>query len=444
MPRLQRVFKNLLSYFVVAGWGIFFLFAINFAAERWLYADSAYTFFRILNQEPLFYDRYANGLQILPAIFAVKLKLNAQIVLHILNISFPLLVFLFFYLTKKSSIQFLFLVLVLSFTGHHFFLGYTEVGIASLGFVICLQTLFFQTKEYIKHSLVFLGSIICYFSHPIGILYQIIFLFFIADQKQFSLSIFWFVSALIYTIFRINLPINHYDQGLLSQIFQGSVWKELYESYAWKYYTSQWYFLFGPTISVYLLSVYYAQKNKNWGYFALVSSALFALFCLFCAIYNKGEANAIMNKNIFPFCLICICILTIYFVPLNFLNKSFIILICAMQFVIMNFLEYPFYSQRNKELLSDCLKFKNNNIYKIQLLPETQKNKNWGSTWALPAESMVISALKLNSKTVNITTDTSHYLQNEYADAPFMPKGKIRNLNANYFKMDSLSNFIRK
>ena len=75
-------------------WPIYLCVVFYLGAERWLHTDSAYTLFRILNHQSLFYDRFACELLVWPGQLLSHLGAPIKWVMQSVNIILPLMAWL--------------------------------------------------------------------------------------------------------------------------------------------------------------------------------------------------------------------------------------------------------------------------------------------------------------------------------------------------------------
>ena len=75
-------------------WPIYLFVVFYFGAERWLHTDSAYTLFRILNHQSLFYDRFACELLVWPGQLLSHLGAPIRWVMQSINLILPLMAWL--------------------------------------------------------------------------------------------------------------------------------------------------------------------------------------------------------------------------------------------------------------------------------------------------------------------------------------------------------------
>ncbi|NBX87994.1 MAG: hypothetical protein EBQ97_05690, partial [Bacteroidetes bacterium] len=83
-------------------WPIYLFVVVYLGPERWLHTDSAYTLFRILNHQSLFYDRIACELLVWPGQLLSHLGAPLSWVMQSVNIILPLMAWLAWSLTDNS------------------------------------------------------------------------------------------------------------------------------------------------------------------------------------------------------------------------------------------------------------------------------------------------------------------------------------------------------
>lgn len=435
-----------LGLLLLLGW---IVCATVFAAERWLYVDSAYTLFRLLNLEPLVYDRFANLLQLWPAMLAARLGWPAAVVMHVANLTLPIfyLTAWAFFTTKQPQKSLIFPIMLWATGPQMFFLGYSEISMAALIFGILLLL---PAQEGIRGIFrLSLWFLLLFLSHPAAPLLAVcVVLLFYLQYGRNQLKIMLPALAITLILQWLTAPAtNPYDQHLLSQLSSASAWKNITDSYSLKYFTDSllgWLWTAPVALFIGILA---APAGTSTARRLLIPG--YALVCLLIIIvvYAGGDAPVMMEKYFYPWLLIC---LTPFFYA--DLSKRLTALLCiALAVSGWLYMQKALaqYTRRYAELQLTTQNFRKAKM--PLLLIDYHPLKDIGSTWALPYESMCISALD-HAQTVSIRQSETGKLQSDSAaaadslflGAPFMPPWPKRLLNPRYFRLQAGPYLIRK
>lgn len=438
-------YTHYLSLAMFLAW---FALTAYFASARWLYADSAYTFFRILDAQPLVYDRFTNLLQLWPAQLLVKLNASPVLILNVLNYSLPLLFLASWYFTRKQAgVLSLVFPALLWLTGPQmFFLGYSEISMSMLffGLLICSKPV-----STVKNAMVFTAFVfLMLFAHPAAVLLIIPVLFyqFSAAGKTSFYHAVAIVSVILAVKWMFSPATNPYDKGLMENVLSKEVWKSLADSYSLKYFNGSlsgwlWPIRIG-IILVILQFIWLARNTRKAGYGMLLYLAYIG-FCVLVliAIYQAGDAAVMMEKYFYPLQVIVFAGVLLYLRE-KYIRQLFLIAIFGFGFIGIAGQSY-FYQQRVKEMDAMVNRYEQNGRFKVVT---NLKSESLGSTWALPYESLCISSLR-NRKSVTVRASANGKLQHDsaaaadslYLGAEFMPPWPQRTLNKKYFSLPAVN-----
>lgn len=423
---------------------IWFALSVYFAQSRWLFADSAYTFFRILDGQSLIYDRYSNLIQLWPARLLAYAGLPANTVLHTLNLTLPVLfVLAWLYCRRYSRGNALIFPISLWLTGPQmFFLGYSEISMAVLffGLLFCdlkLNSNWDKLKTFTIVTLMLM-------SHPAGILFLIPLLFRhirqIGRNSVFSLGL---IIALAFGVKMVISPdTNPYDKGMLGNLVNPDNWMNLPQSYSLRYFISAftgWMWPLGVAV-LFLLVLFVRSFRKNGG--VKLTVLIYLLFIMLVVlvtllVYHAGDANVMMEKFFYPILLIALAGVLIFDAH-KVLSALFALSVLTFSFIGIARETY-FYNQRLINLNQMIEKRVSDNQFKVIT---NLKSEALANTWALPYETMCLSAI-VQSPTVTIRFSENGKLKSDsavvsdslYLGAPFMPPWPQRTLNRVYFRL---------
>ena len=418
------------------------------AYPRWLHTDSAYTFFRLLNKESLVYDRFANWLQLAPAVLAVKMALPASVVLHLANITLPLFfIASWFFTLRFSAHKALIFPICLWLSGPEMmFLGYSEIHMAVLCCCLCW---FIGYETNLPKWAFLLACLGAFMAHPAALM--LIGGALLAGLAGSEASKKWWHFVLLCLVaaafqYVVSPTTNNYDSGLKGNLLNPTAWRHLSNYYSWDYLCTNlrgWMWpLFAMMIAIAALGI----KQEN-----LLKSLLGLAFTTICTlllvvVYQSGDAGVMMQKFFYP-------VLVVAALFLFSLNRQTWLLpaftaacwISGVAFFLIHGNGY-FYRQRTKEIAFQNKQYVKEGYQKIIV---NHYGEAIATPWALPYESMCIAAID-KQPTVSIRFSENGRLLPDalaagdtlYLGATFMPPFHIKTLNPVYFKLDEKPYYI--
>ncbi len=437
-------------------WPIYLFVVVYLGPERWLHTDSAYTLFRILNHQSLFYDRIACELLVWPGQLLSHLGAPLNWVMQSVNIILPLMAWLAWSLTDKSPLRWLYFLVFFCGGSEVFFIGYSEIGLSALAFITAIQWIVLDAKRL--PLLLFLSITIIWLSHPAGVLFlPILFLFGWRklDLKQ-TLSLAIALTGL-FIAKQLIAPSNPYDAQLYCTLMNVQNFKQFTNLFSVNYLLhAAWFFIPAATaIACFIVGLLKPCRLSTSIYFAIFLVDTLAAVL----IYSQGDAHINMEKFFYPVAVIGMLSIGIQnrtqprtqqliSIPLWFLAFS-------MMLGIQKHL--PNYAER-KRLLFDLVKVQPHAKLLIQQPAEEQgANTNdtvakianalsqKGSLWGLSYETAIASKLiDLNeTHTAKIMspeeikdwpTTHSQIADSLFIGAPFEQPQPINRLNHRYFR----------
>jgi hypothetical protein len=282
-------------------WPIYLFVVVYLGPERWLHTDSAYTLFRILNHQSLFYDRIACELLVWPGQLLSHLGAPLSWVMQSVNIILPLMAWLAWSLTDKSPLRWLYFLVFFCGGSEAFFIGYSEIGLSALAFITAIQWIVLDAKRL--PLLLFLSITIIWLSHPAGVLFLPILVLFgwrKLDLKQtLSLAIALFG---LFIAKQLIAPSNPYDAQLYSTLTNIQNFTQFGNLFSVNYLLhAAWFFIPAATaIACFIVGLLKSSRSATSIYFAIfVVDTLVAVL-----IYSQSDAHINMEKFFYPIAVI--------------------------------------------------------------------------------------------------------------------------------------------
>ena len=468
-------------------WPIYLCVVFYLGAERWLHTDSAYTLFRILNHQSLFYDRFACELLVWPGQLLSHLGAPIRWVMQSINLILPLMAWAGWIFFHKSPLRWLYFLVIFSGGSEAFFIGYSEIGLSTLAFITGIQCIVLDAKRL--PLLLFLSITITWLSHPASVLFLPILVLFgwrKLDLKQ-TLSLAIALTGLFISK-QLIAPSNPYDAQLYGTLMSIQNFTQFTNLFSVNYLLhASWFFIPAATaIACFIVGLLKPSRNATSIYFAIfVVDTLAAVL-----IYSQGDAHINMEKFFYPIAVIGMLSIGIFqwaaekqaiastnqideqpgahaqnqtkaqsrtqqliSIPLWFLAFS-------MMLGIQKHL--PNYTER-KQLLFDLVKVQPHAKLIIQQSAEDQGSNNSvakitnalsqkGSLWGLSYETAIASQwIGLNeTRTAKIMspeeikdwpTTNSQIADSLFIGAPFEQPQPINRLNHRYFRFAKNQNY---
>jgi len=282
-------------------WPIYLCVVFYLGAERWLHTDSAYTLFRILNHQSLFYDRFACELLVWPGQLLSHLGAPIRWVMQSINLILPLMAWAGWIFFHKSPLRWLYFLVIFSGGSEAFFIGYSEIGLSTLAFITGIQWIVLDAKRL--PLLLFLSITITWLSHPAGVLFLPILVLFgwrKLDLKQ-TLSLAIALTGL-FIAKQLIAPSNPYDAQLYSTLTNIQNFTQFTNLFSVNYLLhASWFFIPAATaIACFIVGLLKPCRLSTSIYFAIfVVDTLVAVL-----IYSQGDAHINMEKFFSPIAVI--------------------------------------------------------------------------------------------------------------------------------------------
>ena len=431
-------------------WPIYLCVVFYLGAERWLHTDSAYTLFRILNHQSLFYDRFACELLVWPGQLLSHLGAPIRWVMQSINLILPLMAWAGWIFFHKSPLRWLYFLVIFSGGSEAFFIGYSEIGLSTLAFITGIQWIVLDAKRL--PLLLFLSITITWLSHPAGVLFLPILVLFgwrKLDLKQ-TLSLAITLTGL-FIAKQLIAPSNPYDAQLYGTLMSIQNFTQFTNLFSVNYLLhASWFFIPAATaIACFIVGLLKPCRLSTSIYFAIfVVDTLAAVL-----IYSQGDAHINMEKFFCPIAVIGMLSIGIQTRSQQLISIPLWFLAFSMMLGIQKHL--PNYTER-KQLLIDLVKAQPQSKLLIQHPAEDQGSNNSvakitnalsqkGSLWGLSYETAIASKwIGLNeTRTAKIIsteeikewpTTNSQIADSLFIGAPFEQPQPINRLNHRYFR----------
>jgi len=287
-------------------WPLWLFVVYQLGEERWLHTDSAYTLYRILNHQPLFYDRFACELLVWPGQLLTYLGAPIQWVLQSINLILPFMAWMAWAATAKSAHRWVFFLLFFTGGSEVFFIGYSEIGLATLAF---LATAVFMDRNKHIHTthdqkplhllIVGLGFTLMFLSHPAAWLYapMLVGIGYTSLTKKdwirlgIGIGIVLIAKSMVF-------PSNSYDSGLYNTLIDPNTWLHFTNLWSLNYlFHANWFFIPAVTAIACLL----IGLTKPWRWISVLFFGIIAVDTMIALlIYSQGDAHINMEKFFYP------------------------------------------------------------------------------------------------------------------------------------------------
>jgi hypothetical protein len=295
-------------------WPLWLMVVFHLGEARWLHTDSAYTLFRILNQQSLFYDRFACELIVWPGQLLTLLGAPAIWVLQGLNLILPLMGWVLWVAFAHNPHRWVLFFLILAGGNELFFIGYSEIGLSTLSFLtswLLLVGIDWNRQNRWQLPALALALLITLLSHPAGWLYVIVFAAFaLAILHRKTLLALGFTLLIAMGLKTLIFPSNTYDSGLYRMLFTAETWQHFGQLWSLNYLThASWFFIPGVTAVACLL----LGLTKPWRWYSLAFFSIWLIEAMVCVIvYSQGDAHINMEKFFYPMSVLAMLSIPMY------------------------------------------------------------------------------------------------------------------------------------
>jgi hypothetical protein len=430
--------------------------SVMFNLEKVMYADAAFSVFKMLNEEiiPVEHSRFAGSIMHLPAYLGLKIGLSAGMIFKLFVMGqwlffigiFSLLLFL-----RKPEFVLTLLLCLSGFMRESFYIT-TEMPIA-MGFALvygALLSTVFSEKKFRIYT--FLGAILSLiaslYAHPAAIVFVLFFLLWHFIQQSVSIKTIGAhtLSIVLVFVFRFLLsPSSTYESDFFTQLISlKEFFYNLRYSNASRFFFQAYGGFYLPLLLIWGLSLrrLLMEEDKKPFYFVLLGMPL--LWAVIVHIFSQGDVNPMMEKNFL------ILVMPVVFVFVFQLYKQqgglggfmFLFVVFFSFWSVSKTMESgAVYSDRLYQLdrLVATADKASSDKYFISQGALNQRNPGvWLVEWALPFETLLMS-LNQNGKgdfTLSLKEDsTTNWESNRFYSVEFYPKLTVDKLNPRFFRL---------
>lgn len=417
----SKILKNEKLY-IILFWIIYTLLCVHFYVERSTFADNSYYLFNIIQQQKfcIQYDRYfAVFTQWLP-LLAVKLKLSLNAILYahslcpiILNISLFLLIR---YLSTEKWISYVYLLAISTALHDAFF--YVNDEMAQASSLLLLIPTILRTKKWnetYKTIALMLLILLLHLAHLFLLLTALIILcIMLLEKRQRSM-----ILGIVIVVIPILIKAVFFKSGRDGDSIDALSWhaitiKNLYASVFAKFfiYSVPKFYVF--TIG-FMLVLLLRVSIKKISLLALFSASIGLYILMVVFIRSDVTTNAYMDRYLSIIIMIGWTVVAFVISKNNIENPLYkLALMLTIGMAFAQLYAEPAYTKRI-EFLSTLMKHKpNKQIYLYEEMPDVIKK----ITWSIPYETLLISSLEGESKTI-LFQENHFNLDNYLADETY-------------------------
>lgn len=302
-------------------WPLFLFVTFYLGAERWLHSDSAYTLYRILNHQNLFYDRFTCELLVWPGQILALLGAPASWVMQSINLILPLMAWAGWAFFAKNSLRWLYFLLFFIGGQELFFIGYSEIGLSAWAFITAVLLITSAQKNVgvktnssnnrVASILTYLSLLVMLISHPAAWLFTPAVALFAGSSLPRKPTLLLILGLCAMFCFKFLLfPANSYDTGLYANLINAQTLEHITGLHSLRFLGgASWTFIPGVTLIACLtMGLAKPWRLMNSLYFLGVLGTIF--FSIL--IYSLGDSQINMEKFFFPSALLSMSALAFY------------------------------------------------------------------------------------------------------------------------------------
>lgn len=455
-PLLPRTYKNL-NILILALFLILLAGAVVYVQERMLFCDASYISFYVLNLDTFYIseNRYGSFITQMFPLIAGKLQLPLYWAILLYSISFNL-----FYLTVAALVMFRFkntlLALLMSFyyilfvTDTYFWTNNEIHQAIAWMFLFFAFVLHFKKQPYhwLLHALIFVVlAVLAIYTHPLILLVlPLLWIFFMSDKgnRPYTLPQLAGFSLLIMAIFAIKfltMKEGSYDKGKIPGIslqgILGAFTSPMAGIFVKKLVT---HYYFVPVLFIW--GMYSAFQKKKFLQIILVSGCMLGYFIAVCMAFNSF-IPFYHESEWMPFSIIAAVPFVYYTMPQ--LKPGVATIVIAVIFIVRLISiggAAEKFTERKNWLYATLGQMKEQGITKGYIhTGDTATDNLLQMSWALPAESLMASALQGDRPCLTFFADTPEKAAERAAEAGWgmvasFATHDVHFFNTTYFSID--------
>ena len=398
------------------GFAGLFVYAFMFFEER-LFADAAYYITRVIHHEVFWVEHHRNVLicsQILPLI-AVKLGLSLKFILTTYSLGHVLFFYAIYWFSRYwfENKQTGILLVMLQTVGflHGYFTPMFEMYYGC-GLLVLFMVIFRKSSGKIA-NLVLLGviEILALTSHPFCFILFVIIIVIHCLSKWEMKKQLWVVGIIIIctAIYKVVTP-SEYEQEKTVMFFQVMT----HNDFGLKYLYALCGFLlkyYKEILILVVISIAFFVFTRKYRETILWSAAFFCTLAIVNFSYYGFEHTRYIEQAYFPLVFLICYVFTIEVLP-SMAPKWRVALYAIATLLILNRMvlishegEGFRYRVNTMKQLVEHVQPMEGSKFIIRSLNIDYQNSN-GPNWSYPIETMLLSGLRTDLKTVTICTDT--------------------------------------
>lgn len=431
---------------------VLFAFAALYSFER-LYSDSGYYFFQIVNKQAFQIEHGRLVLFLSQSLtwIGVHLRLPLKLLVLIYSLTHVLFHFGLAFITYKflKNNQAAIVICLLQFVGireAHFTPQFELFyGLSLLVFSYAFVKHVINQFKWYQGLLLSVIWILVFSSHPMALLcFVVLFFTLIKEYKlYFKILPYLIISLAIYFIFK-KLNPSEYEQAKMNELFRLMAIGEYHKLFSFHYLFQLLWFFFKHYIDVLfliLLSVYTLVKNKNYFVSVVFSVAFLLVIILNCISINPDQYNRYVEQIYFPMSFISVLIFL--YLKLDSWTHALILFLVTYR-IVSSANTISLHEKRHNTMVKLINKTEKKSAHKFIVNDSILNEQKEIANWSYGLESMIVSK-SINNETVQLCLVQDYLFNDNHkkikSDEFIFRKWEIRKLkelNANYFKLDTL------
>jgi hypothetical protein len=430
-------------------WLVLSVLAVLYADQRILYQDSAFTMFKLVNLElPVEHYRWGTIILLIPSWICAAVGLPLSLVFAVFSLSSIAVPYftskLIYKWVPDNYLYILPLFIPCSLGAEWYFMAMAEM-VPALCYGLLFAALAFrlETPYSSKFTLSIVFLVLAFVTHPASLLFCAlsVALLYTTGNKKHALRYAGIVFLAV-LLKKYALPSSAYEAEYLGR---GGLqaWLDIDNNWTLEWVKGGFLKRFTLPTLVFCCGIILQSKGRKAISQLPVLGAMIFLFLLVVVIYQQGDSDLMMEKNFAPLLLFA-------FMPFFYLNHSgrqirltmvMLSLLIVSLGLVARFQHVAFYSERLKNLDALILRHTNERAFVSDTAFESS---TWGSTWALPYETILRSS---QAKAIHNASKTINNFKGTQADsAKLATKGMFygaefaypltnKQLNTRYYKL---------
>lgn len=438
-----------------AAWLVLAILAVLYADQRILYQDSAFTMFKLVNLElPVEHYRWGTIILLLPAWLCAAAGLPLSLVFAIFSLTSIAVPYatsrLIYKWVPDNYLYILPLFIPCSLGAEWYFMAMAEM-VPALCYGLMFAALAFrlETPNSSKFALSIVMLVLAFVTHPATLLFcalSVVLLYTTGNRKHALL--YAGIVTLAILLKKYALPSSAYEAEYLGR---GGLqaWLEIDHNWTLGWVKGGYLKRFALPTVVFCCGLILHTKGRKIISQLPVLGAMIFLFLVVVVIYQQGDSDLMMEKNFAP--LLLFAFMPFFYVNHNGWQMRLAMVMLSLLIValglVARFQHSTFYSQRLKNLDELLLRHTNERTF---VSDTAFAAPSWGSTWALPYETLLRSsqagAIHNQSKTINLFKGSqldSAKLESRgiFYGAEFAYPLTQKQLNSRYYKLSDSSQY---